>query len=50
MIDFGVSTSGGQVFAHLDWETAFDQAAACLAEIIAGSKLTALRLPPGWRR
>jgi len=31
MIDIGIATAGGQIFAHPDWETAFDQAAAHLA-------------------
>ncbi|HEY4041111.1 MAG TPA: nucleoside 2-deoxyribosyltransferase [Rhodopila sp.] len=34
MIDFGITTTGGQVFAQSDWEIAFDQAAACLADLL----------------
>jgi nucleoside 2-deoxyribosyltransferase len=36
MIDFGIATAGGQIFAHHDWETAFDQAAAHLARQLLG--------------
>jgi nucleoside 2-deoxyribosyltransferase len=32
MIHFGIATGGGQVFGHSDWETAFSQAAAALAD------------------
>jgi nucleoside 2-deoxyribosyltransferase len=31
MIDIGIATAGGQVFAHPDWEIAFERAATCLA-------------------
>jgi nucleoside 2-deoxyribosyltransferase len=31
MIDFGITTAGGRIFADPNWETAFDQAAAHLA-------------------
>jgi nucleoside 2-deoxyribosyltransferase len=31
MIDFGITTAGGGIFADPDWETAFDLAAAHLA-------------------
>ena len=36
MIDFGIATSGGQVFADPDWETAFEQAATCLSGLFSG--------------
>ena len=34
MIDVGIATAGGQVFAHPDWEAAFDQAATCLSGLL----------------
>jgi nucleoside 2-deoxyribosyltransferase len=34
MIDIGIATAGGRVFGHLDWEVAFDQAAACLVALM----------------
>jgi nucleoside 2-deoxyribosyltransferase len=47
MIDFGIATGGGQVFGHLEWETAFDQAAACMAALLAGVRRCQWPTPDG---
>jgi nucleoside 2-deoxyribosyltransferase len=36
MIDIGITTGGGDLFGHSDWETAFSQAAAALAATRSG--------------